>query len=147
MGYNFKAKPTYYNNRLYRSRLEARYAAFFDMMGWSFEYEPESFPTWSPDFVLNDFDELFLEIKPYALWSDDLISKIRPYSKDNRCGLVGDAIIAEENAFYLGKYFNQDHNDHIILKDIICQYRHLNRKAVDKCWIEAANKVMYLKPN
>ena len=32
--------PTLYNGRRYRSRLEARWAAFFDLVRWPFEYEP-----------------------------------------------------------------------------------------------------------
>ncbi len=52
MHYDIQAKPTIYNNRLYRSRLEARWAAMFDFIGWDFEYEPEPLKTWSPDFLL-----------------------------------------------------------------------------------------------
>ena len=48
--YTVKAHPTMYNGVQYRSRLEARWAAFFDLIGWQHEYEPIDLPGWSPDF-------------------------------------------------------------------------------------------------
>ena len=32
--------PTLYNGIQFRSRLEAKWAAFFDLLGWEYEYEP-----------------------------------------------------------------------------------------------------------
>jgi hypothetical protein len=43
---------TTYRGRVFRSRLEARWAAFFDRIGWRYEYEPFDLPRWIPDFVL-----------------------------------------------------------------------------------------------
>lgn len=37
----FTAIQTEYNGYLFRSRLEARWAVFFDAMGIEYEYEPE----------------------------------------------------------------------------------------------------------
>lgn len=48
--YTVKAHPTMYRGVQYRSRLEARWAAFFDLAGWQHEYEPIDLPGWSPDF-------------------------------------------------------------------------------------------------
>jgi len=50
MKYTIKAHPTKYNGVQYRSRLEARWAAFFDLIEWQHEYEPIDLPGWSPDF-------------------------------------------------------------------------------------------------
>jgi hypothetical protein len=50
MRYTIKAHPTKYNGVQYRSRLEARWAAFFDLVEWKHEYEPIDLPGWSPDF-------------------------------------------------------------------------------------------------
>lgn len=36
-----KAKETEYNGYRFRSRLEARWAVFFDVLGIKYEYEPE----------------------------------------------------------------------------------------------------------
>ena len=38
-----KAIETEYNGYRFRSRLEARWAVFFDAMGIKYEYEPEGF--------------------------------------------------------------------------------------------------------
>lgn len=38
-----RAIETRYNGRFFRSRLEARYAVFFDALGLSWDYEPEGF--------------------------------------------------------------------------------------------------------
>lgn len=48
------AIPTVYRKRQMRSRLEARWAAFFDLMKWSWEYEPLDLNGWIPDFVVGN---------------------------------------------------------------------------------------------
>jgi hypothetical protein len=49
----------------YRSRLEARWAAFFAELGWSFYYEPQELPGWAPDFLIDGPDaSVFVEVKP-----------------------------------------------------------------------------------
>lgn len=49
----FAAIPTMYNGVQFRSRLEARWAAFFDLCGWRWEYEPFDLNGWIPDFIVN----------------------------------------------------------------------------------------------
>jgi hypothetical protein len=44
--------PTVYGNRTHRSRLEARWAAFFFDIYWRAEYEPFDLDGWIPDFAL-----------------------------------------------------------------------------------------------
>lgn len=60
------AIPTIYKGFQFASRLEARYALWFDIMGVSWEYEQEAFDldglTYFPDFWLNEFKAWF-EIK------------------------------------------------------------------------------------
>ena len=60
-----KIKPieTYYNNNRFRSRLEARWAVFFDTLGIKYEYEPEGFKMsdgtlYLPDFYLPESSQL-----------------------------------------------------------------------------------------
>lgn len=64
-----EVKPieTIYNGYRFRSRLEARWAVFFDRMGIRYEYEPEGFILshgiqYLPDFYLIDMDA-YVEIK------------------------------------------------------------------------------------
>lgn len=62
-----KAIETEYNGYRFRSRLEARWAVFFDALGIKYEYEPEGFELscgrYLPDFYLSEF-AVYVEIKP-----------------------------------------------------------------------------------
>ena len=63
-----KAIQTQYNGYKFRSRLEARWAVFFDEIGIKYEYEKEGYNLgalgwYLPDFYLPEF-ELWVEIKP-----------------------------------------------------------------------------------
>ena len=57
--------PTVYAGIQFRSRLEARWAAFFDAMGWRWSYEPIDRDGWIPDFnaTINGIARL-VEVKP-----------------------------------------------------------------------------------
>lgn len=65
-----KAIETIYRGYRFRSRLEARWAVFFDGMGIEYEYEPEGFDLGSagwylPDFWLPTFNGgIYCEVKP-----------------------------------------------------------------------------------
>jgi hypothetical protein len=39
-----------YNRLLFKTKLEARWAAFFDLAGWEWHVNPVSVDDWSPDF-------------------------------------------------------------------------------------------------
>lgn len=57
--------PTKYGFINFRSRLEARWAAFFDILGWSWTYEPFDLPGWIPDFVIvGSYGSVLVEVKP-----------------------------------------------------------------------------------
>jgi len=62
-----KAIETEWKGYRFRSRLEARWAVFFEHMGWTWEYEPQGFETtygrYLPDFYVHDTNTWF-EIKP-----------------------------------------------------------------------------------
>lgn len=65
-----KAIPTYYHDTLFRSRLEARWAVFFDALGIEWQYEAEGWEIQvegRPTRYLCDFwlpnDEIWVEIK------------------------------------------------------------------------------------
>lgn len=145
--YEIDAKPTVYNHILYRSRLEAKWAAFFDFVRWDFDYEPEPFKTWSPDFVIHTLD-CYVEIKPYSHWNDTLMEKIKPYSTQYRCALLSEDITINEEAYYIGKYFNRTSEPgDLLLRDFTIPYEgNFDPYVINKLWREAQNKVMYLKP-
>ena len=62
-----KSIETTYNGYRFRSRLEARWAVFFDEMNFKWEYEPEGYELgddrYLPDFRLPEH-RLWVEIKP-----------------------------------------------------------------------------------
>lgn len=62
-----KAIETEYDGYRFRSRLEARWAVFFNAAGIRYQYEPEGFDVdgvwYLPDFYLPDFD-VYCEVKP-----------------------------------------------------------------------------------
>ena len=65
-----KAIQTKYKGYLFRSRLEARWAVFFDRIGIPFTYESEGFDldgTWYlPDFHCDVGEGCWIEVKPKA---------------------------------------------------------------------------------
>ena len=95
--YRIAAIPTKYADVLFRSRLEARWAAFFDLQAWKWEYEPVELNGWIPDFWLEipcghseccGNHELYIEVKPFTMpgdfcdygeWAGHPVTKIEPY--------------------------------------------------------------------
>jgi hypothetical protein len=66
------AIPTRYGGVQFRSRLEARWAAFFDLARWRWQYEPFDLNGWIPDFRLCGKVPALVEVKPidFAEFSD-----------------------------------------------------------------------------
>lgn len=75
--YTIAAIPTVYRGRQYRSRLEARWAAFFDRLGWTHEYEPFDLGAWSPDFAITQPFDALVEVKPITELDRVTAEKIR----------------------------------------------------------------------
>jgi hypothetical protein len=73
--YTIAAIPTLYRGRMYRSRLEARWAAFFDRLGWKHEYEPFDLGAWSPDFAITEPFDALIEVKPHTEPDYDLFER------------------------------------------------------------------------
>lgn len=87
-----KAIETIYNGYRFRSRLEARWAVFFDVAGIKYEYEPEGFELPSgrrylPDFLIHNCTErgcgdLWVEVKGAMTKEDE--KKIEEFALSNR---------------------------------------------------------------
>lgn len=62
----FAAHPTVYASVRFRSRLEARWACYFDQRHWTWTYEPYDLRGYSPDFSLNTdtVEGMLVEVKP-----------------------------------------------------------------------------------
>lgn len=131
---NLKAIQTRYNGYLFRSRLEARWAVFFDACGVEYEYEPEGYNLgngliYLPDFLLHDVDgrcsgDLYVEVK--GQMSDSDAEKINRFAKlgmgkSNRCEKSKTAILVVGNIptgdniadilQYIGEKAYSDHGD------------------------------------
>ncbi len=81
-----KAIETEYNGYKFRSRLEARWAVFFDALGIQYHYEPEGFDLdgvyYLPDFYLDDY-KIYIEIKPF---DKDVVSYVGDGNKwEQKC--------------------------------------------------------------
>jgi hypothetical protein len=66
-----KAHKTIYGGHVFRSRLEATWAAFFDLAGLSWSYEPVDLEGWVPDFALWLKRPVYVEVKPAPLLAYD----------------------------------------------------------------------------
>jgi hypothetical protein len=62
--------PTTYRETNFRSRLEARWAAFFDLVGWHWTYEPFDAGGYAPDFLVHGKGSLLLEVGPCVDYVD-----------------------------------------------------------------------------
>ena len=68
--------PTTYAGIHFRSRLEARWAAFFNELRWPWEYEPRDFSGWIPDFILLGATPVYIEVKPASKFPPAVAAKI-----------------------------------------------------------------------
>ena len=85
-----KAVETEYNGYKFRSRLEARWAYFFDLLGIEYEYEPEGIEIdektkYLPDFYLPHF-HCFFEVKRKGLSKEAKDKAIKRISWGMNCG-------------------------------------------------------------
>jgi hypothetical protein len=79
-----KPIETLYNGVTYRSRLEARWAAFFEHIGFRYIYEPEGFEhageRYLPDFWVDELDGYF-EVKPHNAAKKEVL-RVRQWQRD-----------------------------------------------------------------
>lgn len=97
--YNITPIPTKYNGVQFRSRLEARWAIFFDYLDIHWEYEPEGFKLdnknnpdscYCPDFLIRtpQGKDIWIEIKPHNIKQNDKFDKFKKLSKFDRVYLL-----------------------------------------------------------
>lgn len=113
---NAKPIETEYNGYLFRSRLEARWAVFFDALGVKYEYEPEGFRLPSGKQYLPDFrvqcwgTRGSIGDKPFDLWIEvkgkmtpQDAAKIREFNNSPNCETCkrrSDRSITDPEQFY-----------------------------------------------
>lgn len=93
-----KAINTAYKGYLFRSRLEARWAVYFDALGLKWQYESEGYDVdgiwYLPDFYLPEMD-IFIEVKSedcehnHSLYLlEDDFEKVTAFSKHKKIAVV-----------------------------------------------------------
>lgn len=90
-----KAIPTTYNGQRFRSRLEARWAAFFDLCSWRWSYEPQDFHGYIPDFALHFRTPILVEVKPVTWDESEAEEQILADARTKivRSGIKGEVIL------------------------------------------------------
>lgn len=113
-----KAIETRYRGYKFRSRLEARWAVFFDALGLDWEYEPEGYDlengsSYLPDFVLRDngqIPDIYVEVKPNKPIKGKENKKIRLFASQvmSNSGLLGFIVVRgdpmTDDLFIFGKF-------------------------------------------
>jgi hypothetical protein len=98
-----KAIETQYKGYRFRSRLEARWAVFFDAVGIEWEYEPEGYNIngimYLPDFYLPRI-KTYAEVKPAGL-SEDEIDKVNALALESGCRVILLVGIPDKETTYL----------------------------------------------
>jgi hypothetical protein len=115
---------------MYRSRLEARWAAFFYLVDWKYEYEPYDLQGWIPDFIISNNTEhgLLVEIKPTLLVSGFDKNKIANAIKNTKEGtevLLLGCNIQKQNSYFetkIGWLHSKEFPDDAILNKYHDQY-------------------------
>ena len=143
MEYKIAAHPTRYAGVNFRSRLEARWAAFFDLLTekdgindkWVWEYEPLDYENWTPDFrvqvhKLMHEGPLLGEVKPY-----DSIERFKDHPVwEHEHGLMlgNSPKVAQWRWYYdIGKYERMWFLDPF------------NEGSLDHMWREAGNRTQW----
>lgn len=114
--YTIRAHPTTYAGIRFRSRLEATWAAFFDQLGWRWEYEPFDLGTWSPDFsITGKLGTILVEVKPIDRFDADVAQKIDsafPYEDEGFDGVWK----CQKEALILGIHPFELHSDRLCME-------------------------------
>lgn len=89
MNYTIKAIETRYGGVNFRSRLEAKWAAMFDLLGWEWTYEPTDFNGWIPDFAIHGKRLVYVEVKPVVEFPQDVADEIDASGCTDEALIVG----------------------------------------------------------
>lgn len=111
-----KAIETEYNGYRFRSRLEARWAVFFDAIGATYQYEPEGFmlkdgSMYLPDFYLTNVSgrgskNIFVEIK--GVLNDSDLRKVELFAENRNIIIFGDIPKKNDNNYFFDVTDNPD---------------------------------------
>jgi hypothetical protein len=114
-GNEMKSIPTKYAGVQFRSRLEAKWAALFDIAGMQWSYEPFDLEGWAPDFAIHTKrGDILVEVKPvnlvpcfvfengFTLPDSATFEKAKKHWQDNWVLLVGERPQSNADHFGIG---------------------------------------------
>lgn len=139
--YTISAKPTKYRGIEFRSRLEARWAAFFDLCGWDWEYEPIDFDGWFPDFaIFGKKFPIYVEVKPVTEMPIDVCNRIansiiNHNCFDFECLVVGQKPIIESEDWSANVYLGWMYERYVLQEALEVEKK---VTPIDFDWHEAA---------
>lgn len=87
--YTIKAIETKFRSFMFRSRLEAKWAAMFELLEWEWDYEPVDFNGWIPDFVVYGDQPVYVEVKPVLELPVDVAEKMQNSGCQDEMLIVG----------------------------------------------------------
>lgn len=129
---SIKGIETEYRGILFRSRAEARWAAFFDLLGWPWQYEPIDLEGYIPDFVVGFREPLLVEVKggvlPQDVPTSETIrmacSKIECSSWGHRAIVVGSAPrLTDPQSMLIGWFVAPDADNDETANSEACLFR------------------------
>jgi hypothetical protein len=140
------AIPTKYAGTQFRSRLEARWAAFFDLVGWSWEYEPIDLDGYIPDFLVRSKasgwgEPRLIEVKP-ATSLDELIpaiNKVLDSGWSDYAIVVGAVLFGQKSGGTVLGLQVHCHCDFELARELVMSDHATNVKQ----WREAGNRVQW----
>lgn len=168
------AIPTTYAGIRFRSRLEARWAAFFDACGFAWAYEPMDFSGWIPDFSLRIHPHglVYAEVKPITEFDqapmDKMLGAAEPGPQTEHTDLwllgtgLGDCrlslarrlawspfyqiIVGEtmRRQAWVGRYLIGP--DVILAGDLPSDARMTGARVIERRWAQAANLTQWKAP-
>jgi hypothetical protein len=116
MEYAISAKETKYKDIMFRSRLEAKWACFFDLVGWDWIYEPFDLDGWTPDFLIKGTQDILVEVKPITEFHYATCKKIDKAYPMGRVMLLGCRPM-------VSSYYTKKDGSILINKDGFCWFR------------------------
>lgn len=146
----YQAKPTMYNEILFRSKLEAKWAVFLDNMQVQWKYEPFrvdlGYTSYTPDFVIEyPGSRLILEVKPIPIWASNWrkftsgkisitprsIGKFKKYSY-----MIGNQPDNSDEVVIVGEFRSEDRDEILVHIDkqtcaLYLEYGVWKRKVID----------------
>jgi len=131
--------PTKYKTVQFRSRLEAKWAALFDLLEWEWEYEPIDAKGYIPDFWITPL-KCFAEVKPLTDYTDgeyqEAAVKLREAGIKGRAIILGSVARDSPGALWCGLASDGDScwYDFQILRCTSCRAFSTSMAKGQPCW-------------